>query len=248
MASRFRTAMAVIVLALLITGTARADVRRQSACTLFPSSLFTNAPRIGNGSTVGQCYSGRLTCWVGVRGDWLDLTDSVSVASGPRASIRIDEKGVEDSGAIQGDCIPRSNKDREGYVRLILDDIAGSGTMRIRLSRPGGQDTISVDVKDGATFLATKLDGNVADAGVARTFNLRGANLDRLSSSRPVASRGSPARLRSTPPVFPRERGPARPMRSSAGRKPRRACGSRFLKREPSAWRTSSSSKAANRR
>ena len=179
MASRFPTAtLAVIVLALLPLGTARADVRAQAACPLYPSTLFSNAPRM-SGSPGGRCFSG-LTCWVGVRGDWLDLTSSFSIVSGPSARIRISEQGVEDSGALNGDCIPRSNKDREGYVRLVLENIDGDGTMRIRLSRPGGQDTISVEVLDGKTFLATKLDGNFADTGVAKVFNLKGANLDRL--------------------------------------------------------------------
>lgn len=181
MAARFSIlTLAVIVFVFLPLGTASAEVRAQSACSLYPSSLFANPPRMSSTSE-GRCFSGDHRCFVGVRGDWLDLTGSVDRVSGPSVGrIDIDKTGVEDSGSLSGDCIPRSNKDREGFVRLILEDIEGAGTLRLRLNRPGGQDTISVTVLDGKTFLGTKLEGNFADTGVSKVFNLKGANLGRL--------------------------------------------------------------------
>jgi hypothetical protein len=178
MAARFKV-LGLIVFALMLSSPAFAEVRLQSACPLYPSGLFTEVPRMGS-SPGGRCYSGH-TCWVGVRGDWLDITDSTTILSGPRASIRISEKGVEDSGSLNGDCIPRSNKDREGYVRLALENISGSGTMRIRLNRAGGSDTINVEVLDGTTFVGTRIDGSAAaDTGESKIYSLKGANLDRL--------------------------------------------------------------------
>ncbi len=177
MISRVKTWSLALAWFVILPFAAQADVRKQSACGLFPSSLFPNA-RIE--TTLNTCYSGGHRCWVGVRGDWLDLTDRVTVTSGPTASITIDKKGVEDSGTIGGDCIPRSNKDREGFVRLNLENIRGTGTMRLRLSRPGGEDTISVTVKDGTTFLATKLESAFATAGESKVFELKGGNLRKL--------------------------------------------------------------------
>lgn len=189
MMSRGKIWTLVFVLSIFPFGAALADVRAQHVC--FPSFSFTEVQRIID---TGVCFSGsEHTCWVGVRGDWLDLTGSVSHVSGPTATIEIVAKGVEDSGAIGGDCIPRSNKDREGFVRLHLKNINGAGTMRLRLNRVGGQDTISVTIRDGRTFLSKKLEPRftTARAGEAKVFELEGSGLGKLQL------KGSSSRLQS---------------------------------------------------
>ena len=123
--------------------TANAEVRLQIACPLvsgFPP---------GTGSLTNRCLSGLHGCTVGVRGDWLDITNTVEIIAGPGADISAIEKGVDFGGV----CVPRAAKSREGYVKFNIGNIERAGTLRLRLNRPGGSDTISIEVRDGSTYL-----------------------------------------------------------------------------------------------
>jgi hypothetical protein len=148
-----------------------ADVRAMERCA-------RNLPRTFRGG--GDCLAG-FPCEVGVRGAWLDLTNSVTVRSAPpNASVSIEDKGVEPRAF---GCVPSGQGSREGYVRVKLTNISGTGRMTLRLSRPnafGGtdHDDVSFDVRDGSTFIERP--ELQAEAGVTRNFTISGRNLDKL--------------------------------------------------------------------
>jgi hypothetical protein len=187
--SRFKSlTLMLAVCAALTSSIVLADVREKSICPLMPD--FRNR----DSHFGGECYSGH-DCQVGVRGAFLDLTTRASIESAPpNATVTISDKGVEDSRI--GQCVPRSNASREGFVKVFLTGITGTGPMRIKLSRPnafGGQDhdTVTVTVLNGGTYLArlgsTAGSDYVADRNVQKTFTLRGRNLDLLQLKNPVA-------------------------------------------------------------
>lgn len=150
---------------------AAADTRIKSVCPGLRDFPVTNRPV--------KCFTSH-TCRVGVRGDWLDLTDQATVVSGPRASVRILATGVDEGAS--GNCIPRANKSREGYVSVLLTDIEGTGEMRIRLSRPafGGRDSdeITVDVLSGDAYLEPRSYSAVVNQ--PKTLRLEGKSLNLL--------------------------------------------------------------------
>lgn len=156
---------------------AAADVRLSSSCPVLRG--FSH-------NISGKCFSTH-PCRVGVRGDWLDLTDRVTVLSSrPTASVRITTKGTEDSAA--NSCIPRTNRSREGFVALELTDIEGSGELRLRLSRPaaGGrdEDTITIQVEAGEAWI--KPDRMSAVVNEPKTFVLEGGSLTLLQLKDPI--------------------------------------------------------------
>jgi predicted transcriptional regulator len=73
-----------------------------------------------------------------VRGDWLDLTDRVSIeGEPPSATISIVDKGVGDGRGAAGSattCVPDATKSREGYISMHLTNIRGTGPMSIKIS------------------------------------------------------------------------------------------------------------------
>jgi hypothetical protein len=185
---RFKSLAFSVALICVLTGTSvlRADVRDHRLCVAangFQESRF--------GATSAECFSGHV-CVVGVRGDWLDLTDRVTVESGPTARITIRDTGTGDArGAIGtlSTCVPTSTRSREGYVSILLADISGSGTMRLKLSRPnaiGGRDddTVSLVIKKGETYIALDTPYN-ATFGEPKELVFRGGNLDLLQLKNP---------------------------------------------------------------
>lgn len=128
-------------------------------------------------------------CRVGVRGDWLDTTNRVVYVSGPRVTPTIERKGVDRQLAPFGAevCDPGANKDREGFVELQLRDIEGSGTLRLKLERPGGSDIISIPIKDGSMRIRPSLTSSPIKVVLAQNqpnqtvrFTIQGRGLDRL--------------------------------------------------------------------
>lgn len=113
------------------------------------------------GANGPDCYSGKfmLYCNLGVRGDWLDITDKVTIVSGPTATITISDKGADNKyspGALGSYMsVPPMRGDREGYILLKLNNISGPGTMRIKMERTGfmgnGRDAdyVNINILDG---------------------------------------------------------------------------------------------------
>lgn len=170
--------LVVLSVMFLIGSSALAAVRATTLCPR-PSGIA--------GAT-GACFTGSR-CVIGVRGDWLDLTDRASRVIAflppgqPIPRFDIEVKGVDDSG---GPCVPATNRDREGFVRFSVTNVTTPGVMRIRLSRWNGFDTIDVPFRDG-TFLSPNLraDSTTARVNEAKTFNLRGFNLNQLQTLDP---------------------------------------------------------------
>ena len=159
--------------------TANAEVRLQMACPIvsgFPP---------GTGSLANRCLSGLHGCTVGVRGDWLDITNTVEIIAGPGADISAIEKGVDFGGV----CVPRAAKSREGYVKFNIANIERAGTLRLRLNRPGGSDTISIEVRDGSTYLrpVQTAASRFTKEHEPKVFALSGKNLDKLVLTRASA-------------------------------------------------------------
>jgi hypothetical protein len=124
---------------LVLSSQVLAEVRAEKRC---PGTCFSHSASVSE------------SCRVGLRGDWLDITDRVTQLSGPRASVTILRKGVERGFPFGVDvCDPGSRKSREGFIELKLTGLQGSGTVRLRLDRPGGSDTISIPVSDGSVRL-----------------------------------------------------------------------------------------------
>lgn len=168
-------------------GTAHAEVRATDVCP----ALGGFSPSIASTSAVtdsGRCYSTH-PCFVGLRGDWLDTTNTNQIArvSGPTATITFVEKGTERS--THG-CIPGANKDREGFIKLRLEGISGTGTLRIKLPRPGGSDTVDVIVRDGSTFLMKTAHTGLRP-GVTAERGFIGRNLDKLRIKPSTGASGS---------------------------------------------------------
>ncbi len=185
--SRYSAVVLTLFVVLATTTPVHADVREKRVCVV--TGAFPDADA---GEPDKECFSGHL-CKVGVRGDWLDLTDRASVESGPSANISISTQGTGDARGAIGSmttCVPQSSRSREGYVSLTLTNIRGSGTMQIKLSRPnaiGGRDddTVSVNVKKGETFLAIDKQFR-ATFGEPEEITLRGGNLDLLQLKDPA--------------------------------------------------------------
>ena len=111
------------------------------------------------------CYSG-FNCTVGMRGDWLDITNRVSMGFTPgpitgqtyaNAEASIAARGVEIRASNA--CVPVSQRDREGYVAVLLEEVKGAGKARVKASRPGlagigsDSDSVEIEVRDGTHYL-----------------------------------------------------------------------------------------------
>lgn len=177
----YKFASGVIALT-LGSSLAHADVRVQKLCykpISVPSSTGSKPVCFADPETITE------SCTVGVRGDWLDTTNKVVYVSGPRVTPTIEKKGVDRQIARNGIevCDPGANKDREGFVELKLKNIEGSGTLRLKLERPGGSDTISIPIKNGSQRIGT----HPITVGLARDqpiqtvrFAIHGKSLDTL--------------------------------------------------------------------
>ncbi|HYN43430.1 MAG TPA: hypothetical protein VE129_16755, partial [Thermoanaerobaculia bacterium] len=72
---------------------------------------------------------------------------------------------------------------REGFIIIELRNIENAGNLRLKMERPAltgrDSDTVTVEVKNGDTFLNRSSPGSV-EVGVSRNFALRGRGLDKL--------------------------------------------------------------------
>ena len=138
------------------------------------------------------CYSG-FNCTVGMRGDWLDITNSVGLSPGIPSATRV-PVSAEASIAARGDdirasnaCVPVSQRDREGYVAVLLEEIQGAGAARVSASRPAfagiGRDSNIVDitVRDGTHYLhPVQRAALTARVGEVKTMEITGRGLQDL--------------------------------------------------------------------
>lgn len=146
------------------------------------------------------CYSG-FTCTVGMRGNWLDITNRVlfkpvELSAPPKLEA---EPSIAERGAkirANNACVPVSNKDREGYVAVLVEEIKGSGAASIRAERnaPPGQpwfDVVPLEVRDGSHFLNPVQPRTLnARVGVVTTIEITGRGLrDLIVRSKPPGPR-----------------------------------------------------------
>ncbi|MDP8568518.1 hypothetical protein [Methylophilus aquaticus] len=140
----------------------------------------------------GDCYSGKymLGCYLGVRGDWLDITDKLTIVSGPTASITVTDKGADnkysENISLGGyEKVPPKRGSREGYLLLELKNIRGPGTMRIKMERPAfaGRDVdyVNVTIKDGTFGLSPEQHIRSINAGQSKTVEITGYGLSGVS-------------------------------------------------------------------
>lgn len=171
-------------------------------CMAIPSGAAQAAPRWNACGAPDLRYNNMFpgengcftfsTCRIGVRGDWLDWTDTVAVLTPPpQAAVSIERKG---RGSSPIGCVPNGRND-EGYVVLSLSNISdvarAAGTMKLRLHHPnalaGPRSTdITFDVRNG-----THVEKDVGNPN-APTFSarqnertnlvLRGGNLTTLAA------------------------------------------------------------------
>lgn len=139
------------------------------------------------------CYSG-FNCTVGMRGDWLDITNKVQIRGTFDPTIGQMDANAKASIAARGDeirasnaCVPVSQKDREGYVAVLLEEVKGYGSARVTAFRPGlaglGTDSNSVDiaVRDGTHYLHPVQGAALtARVGEVKTIDLTGRGLQDL--------------------------------------------------------------------
>ena len=139
------------------------------------------------------CYSG-FNCTVGMRGDWLDITNRVSMGFTPgpitgqayaNAEASIAARGVEIRASNA--CVPVSQRDREGYVAVLLEEVKGAGKARVKASRPGlagigsDSDSVEIEVRDGTHYLhPVQRAALSARVGEVKTIDLTGRGLQDL--------------------------------------------------------------------
>ena len=183
-----RNAVLLVALA-VVPQLAAASLRDKNICP----SLANNVGMPAGSVVPDVCYSG-FGCTVGLRGDWLDLTDRVSItwargtaANGPLPRVSIGSAGAEPQ--ARGFCVPPSNKTREGYVEVLLQDIAITGDFKLTVHRPGlggvtrDSNELTITIRDGTRFLNPLATNNgiaVATAGTERILELRGRGLENL--------------------------------------------------------------------
>lgn len=138
------------------------------------------------------CYSG-FNCTVGMRGDWLDITNSVRLTQGIPSAARV-PVSAEASIAARGDdirasnsCVPVSQRDREGYVAVLLEEIKGAGGARVSAKRPAfagiGTDSniVDIEVRDGTHYLhPVQRAALTARVGEVKNIDLTGRGLQDL--------------------------------------------------------------------
>lgn len=143
------------------------------------------------GNDGGECYSGKymLSCSLGLRGDWLDITDRVTIVSGPTATLTITDKGAgnytENSSFDFYAKVPPMRGSREGYLLLELNNISSPGTMRIKMERPAfaGRDAdyVNITIKDGSFGLKPDQHIPSINAGQSKTVEITGYGLNGVS-------------------------------------------------------------------
>lgn len=197
-----------VLMALLAPWPAHAALSDSKVCPWFEQEI--SAPP---GVQVPEvCYSG-FNCTVGMRGDWLDITHRVKFEYSPGTTTgggiasalpSISKRG--DEIRASGSCVPVSQKEREGYVSVFLEEVKGTGKARVTAVRHGllgtiDGDSVNIEVRDGTHYLHPVQRASLpARVGVARTIDLTGRGLQDLRikarpptttaiSAKPAASR-----------------------------------------------------------
>lgn len=174
------------------------------------------------------CYSG-FNCTVGMRGDWLDITNFVamsfipdqatSAGPPPARTPQTPYASAEASIAARGTqiralntCVPVSQKDREGYVAVLLEEVKGSGRAGVLARRPAlgvgrtDDDRVLIEVRDGTHFLHPIQRGDLTvRAGELKTIQLTGRGLQDVRV-KPQPERAPPPSIvvqKNQPPVLP---------------------------------------------
>lgn len=160
------------------------------------------------------CYS-NFNCTIGMRGDWLDITNRVAMSNSTPPTLEHAAANAEASIAARGTeirasnaCVPVSQRDREGYVAVLLEEVRGAGRARVTAYRPGfagvGTDFNSVDieVRDGTHYLhPVQRAALSARVGEVKTIELTGRGLQDLrvkvrpATSLPAATRPGASRM-----------------------------------------------------
>jgi hypothetical protein len=136
------------------------------------------------------CYS-NFNCTIGMRGDWLDITNRVTMSNSTPPTLEHAAANAEASIAARGTeirasnaCVPVSQRDREGYVAVLLEELRGAGGARVTAYRPAfagmGTDFNSVDieVRDGTHYLhPVQRAALSARVGEVKTIDLTGRGL-----------------------------------------------------------------------
>lgn len=161
------------------------------------------------------CYSG-FNCMVGMRGDWLDITHLVEFKylTGSTSTIASALPSISERGnriRASSSCVPVSQKDSEGYVAVLLEEVKGTGKARVTAKRRGflgatiDGNSVDIKVRDGTHYLHPVQRASLpARVGVARTIDLTGRGLQDLRvkarpptttaiNAKPAASRMSAA-------------------------------------------------------
>ncbi len=185
-------------LALVVPWSAHAALSDSKVCPALSPEVHAPA-----GVQVPEvCYSG-FNCTVGMRGDWLDITNKVSIAflrdlpinglvrvrspDMPYASAEasIAARGVQIR--APGSCVPVSQKDREGYVAVLLEEIKGTGGAIVNATRPAftpkasDSNSLSIEVRDGTHFLHPMQRAALSTrVGEVKTIDLTGRGLKDL--------------------------------------------------------------------
>jgi len=152
--SQYLKVIPSLILFSLFSNTAFSEVRAMKLCSKQVNQILP----VCVGNPMPGSY---ITCRVGVRGDWLDITSKVTHISGPRAAnVSINYKSVAKVVPVPfgtlAVCDPGTTKAREGFVELDLGSITGTGNMLLRLDRPGGSDTVSIPIINGGIGLSPR--------------------------------------------------------------------------------------------
>ena len=210
---------AALSMAVLAPGSAQAALSDSKVCPKLSPEVSAPA-----GVQIPEvCYSG-FNCTVGMRGDWLDITNEVRLTPGIPSAARV-QVSAESSIAARGDdirasnsCVPVSQRDREGYVAVLLEEIKGAGGARVIAKRPAfagiGTDSniVDIEVRDGTHYLhPIQRAALTARVGEVKNIELTGRGLQDLRvrirpptanviAANPAASRmaASVANLRNT--------------------------------------------------
>ena len=182
-----QTLLAVVLLALtLLPLSAHAALSDSRVCPKLSPEISVPA-----GVQIPEvCYSG-FNCTVGMRGDWLDITNRVNMSNSTPPTLEHAAANAEASIAARGTeirasnaCVPVSQRDREGYVAVLLEELRGAGGARVTAYRPAfagmGTDFNSVDieVRDGTHYLhPVQRAALSARVGEVKTIDLTGRGL-----------------------------------------------------------------------
>ena len=206
-----------LLLGCLTSNVAHADLRNTRVCSdayedlLVPLQLRQN----------GVCYSG-FGCTLGMRGDWLDLTNEVLASAVGRhqvnadASLRSRGNGFVNS----NECLAPPSKNNEAHLLVDLTNVRGSGLMRIKANRPGPlglsvhSDQYDVQVRDGSRYLSPHVN-RTQKTGVYNIVEFSGMGLMEVRlKARPLSVASSSNG--SAPATTPRAASMASALRSPA--------------------------------